>query len=231
MEYFVNRRKAFRGGNGLLSGLLNYYKLGEAATNARVDSHGTDDLDVLTSDAGNSTGKDGNGYLVDDLSDKIGRSSYVPVSGAGARSVFSWVNPSSLSTQNTVFSWGANATGTRFTVRVDSGNLRVEIQGSGYTSSLAVSTGSFHHIGITFDGTQLQDCTLWVNGVSEAATGTTTIDTSGGSFELNNNSAGNTTGFNGAVIDEVSIWNLKLTNDNIADLYGAGSGLFYDSFD
>jgi len=74
-------------------------------------------------------------------------------------------------------SGGSGSTGDRWAVRVDtSTGLRVEIQGSGYTSSLAANTGA-HFVGCKLNGTTLGDHTLYVDGSNESASGANSVST------------------------------------------------------
>jgi len=76
----------------------------------------------------------------------------------------------------TLYSIGSNATGARWNLRLSSGALRVEIQGSGYTSSLSLGVG-FHVAGIKLDGSTLAGHTLFLDGQMESATGSSTVNT------------------------------------------------------
>ena len=104
-----------------------------------------------------------------------------PATGSANRSLFTWVNADALSGTFEVLSeYGTNATDERwaFKMRQSSSTLlRVEIQGSGYSSSLVPSTGQWEWIGIILDGTTLGDHTLYLNDSSEGASGTATLNT------------------------------------------------------
>lgn len=99
--------------------------------------------------------------------------------GTMARSVFAYLEPGS-GTEDIFYTCGGissqDVSGTHWRFRRSTGVLRIEILNSGYTSSL--TTGSaLGMVGCTFDGTQLQHHTLWLNGSSAAATGTNSVNT------------------------------------------------------
>jgi hypothetical protein len=64
----------------------------------------------------------------------------------------------------------------RWTVRNDAGFLRLEIQGAGITSALALAAGG-NVVGAINAGTMLGDNTVYVDGIAEALTGTSVLDT------------------------------------------------------
>lgn len=90
------------------------------------------------------------------------------------------------------------------------------------TVNTTLTVGTWYHIVLTYDGTNVEG---WINNVSQG-----TVASSG------NGSAGSTTGFGlgfqyvgggaftSGLIDEVGVWGKKLSNTEIADLYNSGSG-------
>lgn len=76
-----------------------------------------------------------------------------------------------------IFSLGADNTGERWSVNNDRPNLRIEIQGSGYSSSLAFSDNTWHYGAVVLNGTTLGDHTLFLDGSSESASGANTVNT------------------------------------------------------
>lgn len=65
-------------------------------------------------------------------------------------------------------------TGLRWTLR-NSGGLRIELQGSGYTSALSGDGAGVY--GVIFDGSTLGDHTLYRDGASESASGGNSVNT------------------------------------------------------
>lgn len=104
-----------------------------------------------------------------------------PATGSTNRSNYMWIKPDTLSgTFVEVSSYGTNSTGERwsFKLRQSSSNLlRIEIQGSGYSSSLVPSTGSWQFVGATLNGTTLGDHELYLDGSTESASGSNSVNT------------------------------------------------------
>lgn len=130
------------------------------------------------------------------------------VSGTAARTACMWVyRDGAQASSAAIFSFdlgSSGSSGSRWTVRVDSTSshgLRVEIQGSGYTSSLVVPDAEWAFIGVTFSGTQLQHNTLYVNGSSESATGTSTLNTSSSITNIGRGAGTTLANFAGLIAD------------------------------
>lgn len=224
------------GSNGLLNNLVAHWNMDEASGN-RADSSGSNDLSVVGT-TGQGTGLIGNSGTASSTGSGFRRDSWGPVTGSGDRSVFAWVKiTNSSSLLYTLFSWGNNANGQRFSIETSSGlDLQLDVQGGAYTSTglTTLTTNTWYHVGATFSGTTLGDCTLWVNASSEACTGTrainTTVSTANEGFWLNGSDAGSIAGFTGIEFDEVAVWSSVLTSDQVSDLYNGGSGLPYSSY-
>lgn len=130
------------------------------------------------------------------------------VSGTAARTACMWVyRDGAQASAAALFSFdlgSSGASGSRWSVRVDSTSshgLRVEIQGSGYTSSLVVPDAEWAFIGVAFSGTQLQHNTLYVNGSTESATGTSTLNTSSAITNIGRGAGTTLANFAGLIAD------------------------------
>ena len=165
----------------LARGLVRYYPFYSVGGTGRelvsanpvVDSSGTGTTAITVNQYGEQVLFSTNGSVYDDVT--------TPVSGSENRTMLAEADFGAAATEyifNISDGTGFGAGAARWTIRHDSGgSIRLEIQGGGYTSSLAISNGH-RFVGCKLDGTQLQDHTLYVDGSSEAATGTTTIATS-----------------------------------------------------
>jgi len=102
-------------------------------------------------------------------------------------------------------------------------------------NSATLSTGAWHHLVATYDGSKtVGGMKIYIDGSSQALT-----DISfGGTYAGMNNTASKvyiggfadaSPSFNG-IIDEVGIWSKVLTQAEVTSLYNSGSGLSYDSF-
>ena len=105
-----------------------------------------------------------------------------PVSGSTNRSLFA-VARSPVSTSHsrylaTIDPFSSGLTSQRWSVaKTTAGVLRVEINGSGHSTSLSLSGTDTEYIGCSLDGTQLRHHRLFLDGAFENATGTATLNT------------------------------------------------------
>ncbi len=142
----------------------------------------------------------------------------IPV-GATSRSVEMWFKTSSSSKQ-VLFSYGSLAANQEFGLWLNSGGATMTAFGSGggdktFTLAGAVNDGSWHQVVKTYNGTNIQ---LYVDGAAltaQAATRSTTMDSSGFVIGAILNSASGDYGnfFNGS-LDEVSLYNTVLVPDH-----------------
>lgn len=92
-------------------------------------------------------------------------------------------------------------------------------------SSAPLGTGTWHHIVVTYNGTNVEG---WLDGVSKG----TTAGSGNGSGGGNGNGIGILGDIAGGeylsgLIDAVYVWGKKLSNTEVADLYNSGTGSFY----
>ena len=105
-----------------------------------------------------------------------------PSLGSSNRTILMGIRRTAARSGVSLSSSGTNATSERFTFRYQTSALRIEIEGSGYSSSLTPTLDEYSVVGINLDGTTLGDCTLFLNGSEESATGTATISTTGTAY-------------------------------------------------
>lgn len=101
------------------------------------------------------------------------------ISGSDNRHVFIVGRYQTLTlNENRLFQFNdSGSTGTRWTVRLNGGNLRIELAGSGYTSGLSVAADMPFIAACALDGTTLGGHVLRLNGDEESASGTNTVNT------------------------------------------------------
>lgn len=106
-----------------------------------------------------------------------------------------------------------------FRVRYDSGNLRFEIFGAGYTSSLG-SLDTWYLYTAILNGTKLEDVTLHINGDSEICTGTETLNTENAYNYMGVKSKESVTLENYAEMDmgEFVVYDNAISSGDLADL-------------
>ena len=145
------------------------------------------------------------------------------ISGTSSRSVFAWAKFTAVDS-STVWTLGDKTTGQKFTVRQDSGFLRVEIEGSGFTSTLATPTATWLLIGVTFSGTTLAGSTLWVGNSSQSATGANAVNTTDlAEIGRNNRGTSPTTPMLGR-LDDIRAFSRVITSTEISNWYAGGRG-------
>lgn len=118
----------------------------------------------------------------------------------------------------------SGSTGQRWTLRQQSSILRIEIQGSGYNSSLAPAVGEWVVLGCVFDGSTLGDNRLFLNGDFEQASGGAAVNTNP-AYQLK--IGGYTSGNEGNHdIAGAWLWDRALSDDEIRRLTGDPFGPF-----
>jgi len=146
---------------------------------------------------------------------------FVPPTGANPRTVVAWVKPGAYNASGTsIFGYGVSLTGEKWNFKLDaSGYLRIEIAGSGYTSTFLLSLNQWYFVAITYDGTDLSGHTLYVDGNSENATGTTTVNTSSSNTGRIGYSPADTGQYWDGLIDNVMIFDKELSAEEIKAIY------------
>jgi len=226
--------------------LVSYWRL-EETSGTRNDSdstnHLTDNNTVLF-----GTGKQGNASDHEqDTSEYLSilDASQTGLDITGNMSIAAWTNPESLPsgafTMDPVISkWSStsNQRAYRFGIARDSGNvlslgMNHSADGSASTNNYrnhAFTTATWYHIAMVYDAAA-GSVEFFVNGSSIGTVtglGTSTFNSSR-QFEIGANSQQSE--YVDGLIDEVGIWNKKLTSAEITDLYNSGSGLPWDAPD
>ena len=155
-------------------------------------------------------------------------------------SVSGWFYFNSTATNKAIFSYGG-ATNTQYSFALqtqlnklrfyfayflnDGGNRFVD-------SSIALSTSTWYHIAVTYDGNETGNTNrakIYVDGVNVTTTGGGTINStttaSTGSFNIGRWDI-STGRFLDGKADEVSIWNTTLSSDAVTEIYNSGAGNF-----
>jgi len=152
-------------------------------------------------------------------------------------SVSGWFYFNSTATNKAIFSYGG-ATNTQYSFALqtqlnklrfyfayflnDGGNRFVD-------SSIALSTSTWYHIAVTYDGNETGNTNrakIYVDGVNVTTTGGGTINStttaSTGSFNIGRWDI-STGRFLDGKADEVSIWNTTLSSDAVTEIYNSGA--------
>lgn len=157
----------------------------------------------------------------------------------GNASISAWVNidsaPSSgasmaiayLHSATSKTSYAIYYTNNAGTLTVQFSRIKDGVAVTSITSATTLTIGTWHHLVITYDSTNIEG---WLDGSSVG-----TIAASG------NGSAGATNFFSigsddptassllSGKVDAVYVWSKKLSNTEVSDLYSAGSGSFYNA--
>ena len=213
----------------LTTGLVSYYKFDTDANDSHGSNNGTVSGAVLTTSSGGFIGEC---YDYDGTNDLITASGAdASIEGATAISAFGWINPNSISGK-TIFGKGfSNDSDEQFIVyfstdskfrlilRTTAGRTLID------TTADAPSTGSWAHVGFTYDGTNVK---LYADNVVVASTTTSGALTTGSTYSFIMGQSGSGTFFFDGKIDEVGLWTKALTTDEVSDLYNSGAGLPYN---
>ena len=133
------------------------------------------------------------------------------VLGNSTRTVEAWINTPYVVGQEVIVDWGTFGTGQRFTVNLINGKLRVEVQGSGFTSTTYIADSSWHHVAVTFDNSLSTKFKMYIDGVLDASFNISTAVNTGTSINLRIGARiDNAFKFSGK-IDEIRIWNVERT--------------------
>ncbi|MFK7933637.1 MAG: choice-of-anchor Q domain-containing protein [Saprospiraceae bacterium] len=165
--------------------------------------------------------------------------SYQGIQGAADRTIEFLIKTTDGALNPAIFSWGTNSTGAKWTGRIFSGQMRVEVSGGAIIGSTAINDGQYHHVAVVFenDGTpNIEDIEIYIDGVLESISQVNpqTVNTGNSADVYIGGSS-----FDGtrivAEIDEFRIWDVARTgteieNNKDCELTGSETGLvaYYD---
>ncbi len=214
-------------GSTLTNGLVAYYKLGDAtdfwSTNNLTNNNSVAFSTGKVDNAANTGSGNTNKSLT--ISNNLG------IDG-GAISVSLWIKYTDLpSTIKTI--WGqASASGSHvgYAVEYDGTTLTFNrfkngVSDNVVSETVTLNTGTWYHLVLTYDGTTLEG---WRDGVSKGTLATSGSGTSAPPAEFTLFERQNVR-YTSGLIDEVGVWNKKLSNTEVADLYNSGLGQTMDA--
>ncbi|MBK7410140.1 MAG: IPTL-CTERM sorting domain-containing protein [Saprospirales bacterium] len=141
-------------------------------------------------------------------------------------------------TQRVIVDWGLmTPNGSRYTVNMLNGGLRIEVGGNGVTTATLINNGSWHHIAATYDNTLATDKhKLYIDGVFIIGSNlTVAANTLPGNIIIGRRNDG--INYWQGNIDDVRVWNVAKSAAEIAagmntEMTGLEPGLiFYSKFD
>lgn len=148
---------------------------------------------------------------------------FTGVSGSVARTVEAWIKTSAASPGDFI-SWGANAAGQKWTLRLDNaspftGRLRLEVGSAWAIGTRVLNDGQWHHVAVTYPGGKLSNARLYVDGKPDAIVNIWDADVktaTGGAVQISK-------GFHGRYwqgeMDELRFWNVARSAEEIAASY------------
>jgi hypothetical protein len=221
-----------------MSDLVAYWRLDEAAGATRVSQVGSFDL-TQTGTIAQAAAVLGNGArrASSDAGSYLAAATRVTSGAVSSLTYAAWGNPSSLTTNQTIIvgsEWGAAGNRGWQCGFVDVGGtdyFRVVLSADGTAtakeyrySTAATMTGAWYHVAFTFSSGTLK---IYINGslvTHEAVTDNaiTTIYNATTTFGLFARADG--TGSMAGYIDDASLWDVALTDAQIAEMYAGGAG-------
>jgi len=171
----------------------------------------------------NMTGNewDGAGALtLDGVNDHIVATGYKGVTGTAARTVSAWIK---TTTDGAIVAWGTEVTSQKYIFRIETGQLRIEVDGGFLKSTSLVNDENWHHVAVVLPSgaTNVTQHLFYIDGVS-AATYTPiskAVSTASGIDVLIGND--HSSRYFKGMLDDVRIFNRALTAAEIGVLGGA----------
>ena len=146
-----------------------------------------------------------------DGTNDIVNTTYSGISGNTSRSVEAWIKTPFVTGQEVITDWGTASTGGRFTFALIDGKVRVEVHGSGVTSTTVVGDNTWHHVAVTFNNSSSPKYRVYVDGVLENSFNITTTINTGTTVNLRlGQRIDGANEFIGSM-DEVRVWNTQRT--------------------
>ena len=145
--------------------------------------------------------------------------------GNTARTIEAWIKTTQNNGGGAILTYGDLSANNRFALYQSGGVLNFVAEGNDYNTGVAINDGVWHHVAATFDGTSLK---IYKDGVQVGTTQIKTFNTTGTQLSIGYRGIA-AEYFNGN-IDEVRIWNIALSADDIlsrknCELQGNEAGL------
>ncbi|MFC1716212.1 LamG-like jellyroll fold domain-containing protein [Candidatus Poribacteria bacterium] len=174
-------------------------------------------------------GKFGGGMVFDGVDDDVVITGYKGIGGTDPRTTVMWYKTTKPGDHRLVC-WGNNATANKYHTRLhDTNTLRVETQGGQlFANGPDLADGNWHHLAIVLPpgSTMCHDHLLYVDGVEITDRGgndvgvDTIVDTH--DVEIGYNLGIGHGSYAEGTIDEVAIFNVALSGDDILEIFSNG---------
>ncbi len=139
------------------------------------------------------------------------------IAGNDRRTVEGWIKTTVGDKE--IASWGRNSAGRKWVFRLNNaGKLRVEVNGGSIEGNLDLRDDNWHHVACTYGGTDVQHVRLYVDGVLDTISASSsepvnTDTTAGINFRV---SRGVNNRYFDGMIDEIRVWSDTLTGSTLA---------------
>lgn len=178
-------------------------------------------------------GRHGRALSFDGTDDQITIAGYTPPAGSAPRTVAAWLRPAAAQTEfGSWLSYGANTNGARFTLRVEGGRLRCEVQAGYAIGTRLLTDGAWHHAVVVVSDangngtTDVNEVKFYVDGTADAVSSTSAraLNTvAGPALTIGGSSHAAGYEYKGD-IDDLRIYAAALTSGQISGLAAANAG-------
>jgi len=235
----TSRRAVSVGGaaNGLLTGLVAYWKMDEAAgANNALDAH-TNGLTLTQSASpGSAAGKIGTARTFDKASSQyFSRASEAALQcGGSSFTIAGWFRWTSIAAATSLVTKDTN-TSREYTLDMNAGEARFYINGGagGYIASSGAGTiaiNTWYFIAAWWSAVD-QKCRIQLNNGTPAVSVEATTPNSGATeFRVGARQYPGYPDYHAGYIDELGFWKRLLSDDDRTLLYNGGAGLAYSAF-
>ncbi|MDR2981357.1 MAG: sulfatase-like hydrolase/transferase [Puniceicoccales bacterium] len=214
----------------LISSDFLWMPLDETSGNLAYDAGGNP-VGMVSGTPGYIAGMSGGAYQFNGTTDEIviANADFAPPSGSAARTIAAWLKvPTTAQPQSAAwFGYGTipNATsssGKRFSLRVENGKLRCEVQAGNAVGTKLINDGQWHHVAVVVPAgaTNVTDVLFYIDGAVDAKSSSTAqaLNTDGtNNIVIANAAAGSTYHFAGG-IDDLRIYARELSLTEIQEI-------------
>jgi hypothetical protein len=155
-----------------------------------------------------------------DGSDDYVLTTAVPPTGKAPRTMECWIKAYYSNKQYVLIDYGAfSPNGSRFTLNLFDGKLRMEIGGTGVTGNTFISDTSWHHVAVTYDDNASPNFRTYVDGkVADSFNLSINVNTTGGT-KLKFGVRADLVNYYKGTMDEARVWNYARSHQQIKNNY------------
>lgn len=212
---------------GLDTNLVSYYKMDEASGTIAYDETGTFNLTEVgtTTTPNQAEAVINKSWRFENDNNHLESSSNSGISGADPRTIAGWIYLDDASSPGLIMAIGTNTDGDEWALGVSSSE---EVYLTGYitgdqNSGVIISTGAWHHLAATYDGTYVA---LYSDGIL-ILNNSHTYTTTNSHIQL-----GYRTGWGAGqegYLDEIGLWSEALNSTQVEALFNYTKALVYGS--